>query len=107
MIEKTEIGEGRAGLLSEVLSKLKSGGFSVAEFNEKRHLRVAPGVTLEVFMAELVNALEVRLDGDKIVYDRVLIGAQKAYVIARAKARNEANLAMRVLNLQVPHYSHQ
>src|SRR3989344_4075898 len=96
MIGKTEGVEERGGLLAEVLSKLESGGLSVAEFNEKRHLRVAPGVTLEV-----------RLDGDKIVYDRELIGAQKAYVIARAKARNEANLAMRVLNLQVPHYSHQ
>ena len=79
----------------------------MAEFNEKRHLRLAPGVTLEEFMAESVNALVVRLDGDRIVYDGELVEAKRAYDLAKEKAQNEAGMAMGILNLQVPHYSHQ
>ena len=107
MIANKEVVWERGNLFEEVLSKLNSGGLTIAEFEEKRHLRIAPGVTLEEFIADEVNLLGVRLEGDKLVWNREFKQAGRAYFEARSKAETEAVSTMKTLNLHLQPQSHQ
>ena len=107
MTEKTEQGD-RQSLLAEVLARLKSDdGLAVAEFEKKRHLRVAPGTTLETFITELVDNFEVMLNGDRIVWNTEFKVARKAYALAEVEARTGSIIARIELKLPAIHDSHQ
>lgn len=96
------------GLLSEVLAKLNSGeGLTVAEFEEKRFLRVAPGITLEEFITGLVNSLEVESKNGRIVKNKELGAARRAYEQAVVEAQAGSVEASRLLKLPELHDSHQ
>ncbi len=104
---KTKEKVGKPGLLGEVLAKLNSGGLTIEEFEKKRHEWIVPGTPLEVFIAEAVDSLGVKLDGDLLVWNRELAEAKEVYEQVKSQAQNEAKHAWKVLKLELKPQSHQ
>ena len=95
------------GLLYEVMKKLTSvEGLTVSEFEEKRHLLVAPGETLEAFVSILVDNLAIVQKDERLVWNRELEVARMAYDLARVEACRLAEITRRGLKLPEIHDPH-